>query len=919
MAESLVKACEACQFAGNPKVASFCANCGTQFRKSDLRVSASFGDDIRLVSMLFADVRGFTRLSERHEPEAIREILNGCFEGLAACVRRFGGTVDKYIGDCLMALFGAPTSHGNDPERAVRAAIAMQAFMEDYSQQVLAKHGHHLAIRIGISTGKVFAGWVGDEKLRSYTVIGDAVNTAERIENAAPSGGILMSETTYRHVRGMFDAEALDPIHVKGKSEPLAVYRVRGDGQRRAVRIGVRTLYGVQVDMIGREPELAAMVQQWSLARTEQTFGAVTAIGAEGLGKSRLVHEFLKHLAAEGDAQQFLIGNCTPHGQSPLEAFARMVLGLARIPRRASMTMARARMRQLCRGSLAEPKRADEVADDLLLMTGFLPAREGDWRATRKNLFAALRDLLLGMANEVPLFLVLEDLHWSSALSRELIQYLGEELADAPVLMLCLARPSFLEEEPQWLDRLPKHRLLELQPLAESGSKQLVAHLLRHLQGRVAALIDEVARRSDGNPFYAEEIIRDLVDRGVVKIDGPTRWVMSRDAETIEVPSTVEGVLQARLDRLSTGAREVLHRAAVVGRTFWRGSLIALGCDDQRLDGYLSELQDRELVFKRGESVIHGDTEYIFKQTLVRDVAYENLLRSQRIHHHQAVANWLAKHRHGRGDDFMLGHHYEQGDQPESAVIAYLRAANAALDSNALEEALTVHGRALMIAERHPEVEVTPSWSGTSLPADSVVLLGRARAHFEHDDFEAALDDLERVERSLQRSGRVAGLARCLALRGEVLLAAGGDGLRSEEVGDLAICARDLARAAGDLRAEFASRLLAGRHHLARGQRAAASAELDALLGLAEGGIASVDERLELSGYHAESLTASSDYGRAEWVLREGLNELAGQKGSSRQVARLFAQLAKVMEARGESTDARYLEQRALRQLTAPT
>jgi len=212
------KACEACGFEHNPENARFCANCGLQYQNSELRVSAEIGDDIRLVTTLFADVRGFTRLSERHEPEAIREILNGCFEGLAGCVRRFGGTVDKYIGDCLMALFGAPSSHGNDPERAVRAAIAMQVFMEDYSQEILARFGHHLAIRIGISTGKVFAGWVGDEKLRSYTVIGDAVNTAERIENAAPSGGILLSEATYRHVRGLFEAEALDPIQVKGRA-----------------------------------------------------------------------------------------------------------------------------------------------------------------------------------------------------------------------------------------------------------------------------------------------------------------------------------------------------------------------------------------------------------------------------------------------------------------------------------------------------------------------------------------------------------------------------------------------------------------------------------------------------------------------------------------------------------------------------
>jgi class 3 adenylate cyclase/tetratricopeptide (TPR) repeat protein len=917
LADSPAAICNACQFSGNPLGARFCANCGQSLEGSSGGVSAAVGDDIRLVTMIFADLRGFTRLSERLEPEAIREILNGCFEGLAGCVRRFGGTVDKYIGDCLMALFGAPTSHGNDPERAVRAAIAMQVFMEEYSQAILASYGHHLAIRVGISTGKVFAGWVGDEQLRSYTVIGDPVNTAERIESAAPSGGILLSESTYRHVRGIFDAEALDPLVLKGKSEPVPVYRVRGDGQRRSVRIGVRTLYGVEVNMIGRQEELDALVQQWGLVRSNGSFGAVTAIGPEGIGKSRLIHELLKHFASEGEAQQFLIGNCTPHGQSPLEAFAHMVLGLARIPRRASMTMARARMRQICRAAVPDMKRADKIADDLLLMTGFLPARDGDWRATRQNLFAALRDLLRGMASETPLFIVLEDLHWSSSLSRDLIVYLAAELAELPVLMLCLARPSFLEEEADWQERLQQHRLLELQPLSEGACEQLVGHLLRRLQGDKRALIEEVAQRSDGNPFYVEEIIRDLVDRGVVRIAEPTHWMLIGDADTIEVPSTVEGVLQARLDRLSPGAREVLHRAAVVGRTFWRGSLLALGCEDRLLDESIDELQQRELVFRRGESLIHGDTEYIFKQTLVRDVAYENLLRSQRILHHKSVAQWLAKHRHGRGDDFMLGHHFERGDQPEKAVLAYMRAAHAALDSNALEEALSVHSRALAITERHPEVEVTPGWSTTSLPADAVVLLGRARSHHEHGDFEAALNDLERVESSLQRSGRVAGLARCLALRGEVLLAAGGDNLLSEEVGDLAICARDLARAAGDLRAEFASRLLAGRHHLARGQRNAAAAELDALLGLADGGIASAGERLELSGYHAESLMAMGDFGGAEWVLREGLNNTPAEAGSSRQIARLLSQLAKVMNHRGEYRDAEYLEQRALSQLTA--
>jgi class 3 adenylate cyclase len=920
---STTPGCAACQ-SELSAAARYCAQCGVAVHRG-LAGDPLVQDDIRLVSILFADVKGFTHLSEQLEPEAIREILNGCFDGMAACVRRYGGTVDKYIGDCLMALFGAPASHGDDAVRSVRAALAMQTFMTGYAEGVLERYGHHLAVRIGICTGKVFAGFVGDARHQAYTVIGDAANVAERIESVAPSGGVLIGETTYRSVRGHFQVEALEPLPLKGKSQPVAVYRVIADRPKRSFRIGVRTLYGTEVEMIGRGPELAVMRQQWGLALAERCCTALTVVGAEGLGKSRLVHEFLKFLSESGVSNEFLIGSATPHGQSPLEAYEALVLGLARTPRRADPSLAMRRMIALCQGAIDEPQRAKSVCENLLLLTGFRSPGEEDWRATQLQQFRAVGDLIEGIAQRIPVFLVLEDFHCSTEQSRALTSYLSERLGEVPVFILCLARPEFNEAVPEWEGALKRHRVVELQPLSEAVCQSLVRHLLRHTESLPDALVNQVAQRADGNPFYVEEIIRDLVDRNIIRIDADDLWRLVGESAHLEVPATVEGVLQARLDRLSPPARELLHRAAVVGRIFWRGSLIALGATaDEALDEHLAELERRELVFRRRDSAIAGEVEYIFKQKLVRDVAYANILKRQRVAYHREVARWLEAHRGGRWDDALLGYHYAHGEAPQEAVNALLRAGDVAAGYQALGEALADLDFAARLASEHTDLTLAVEWTDRLVPASAVIQIARGGVYLAMGEHEKALAELARAEEAMGMFGHVAGTARCITLKGEVLLAEAQHHKRSprEDIGELAICARDLAQAAGDDVAEFAARLLAGQHMLKRRGVTEAEAELSGLLEVANRMELELSQQLRLASLRASVLGAAGDRGGAEWFLRDALAGI-GPADDVRPalVSGLLGQLAEVMEQRGERPDAKHLrvlaDQRLARTVSA--
>jgi len=881
----------------------------------------SIPDDNRIVSVLFADVCGFTGLAEHLEPEVVSELLNGCYQGLAAEVHRFGGFVDKYIGDCMMVLFGAPSGHGNDAERAVEASLALQDFMVQYSDQSLALIGQPLKIRIGIATGKVFAGWIGHEGAQSYTVIGDVVNIAQRLEGEAEPGSVLIEEATYRHVRGLFPCTARGELSVRGRGQLVKAFTVEGGRSRFAVRIGSRHLYGAEVAFVGRDDEIERLRTIWRSCRRESRGYAVSVFASEGQGKSRLVHELLKGLSEDGAVPAVGIGACSHHGRAPLEAFEEIILGLAGCHRRESADVIVQEMGRLVDLAISSPERAKEVTQELIWLVG-LGAESVGGASKRESAFGAIGDLLVGLSKHQPILLVLEDLHWAAPQTRSLIRFLSQRLRDAPVLIFCCARPVFLDCEPDWGHDLVRHAHLDLNPLDPASIHRFVEHLLRYLDPPASELVTLIADQSDGNPFYAEELIRDLIDRGTIDVSDATRWTVPGAVSNLEVPASVEGVLQARLDRLSARAREVLQQGAVVGRRFTRSALKALGSvEGPGLNEALSELERKELVFRRSDHNRPGDESFIFKQNLVRDVAYENLLKRQRTSYHRALAQWMEgrrRHETTRSDEALIGHHFELGGCPEQSVQAYLRGARYGEQLFALAESQRAYACARRVLDSAPDLGWDLRLPGTDIYAALAVEMGEARVRLDTGELVLAEAACDRADALMRKRASVFGSGRNLLIRGELAMRTRTSSDDAGSVADLAICARDTALAAGDQSTELSARILLLEESMSRGDLDRGLAELPAIDRLLHETVAAPRQGARLSELRAHLLHKTGDYGAAEQVLREALEDWEEGLREPERRRRLLTQLAEIMDHRGERGDATLLRQEAER-LRAPT
>ena len=875
----------------------------------------SIPDDNRIVSVLFADVCGFTGLAEHLEPEVVSELLNGCYQGLATEVHRFGGFVDKYIGDCMMVLFGAPSGHGNDAERAVQASLALQDFMASYSEQSRALIGEPLRIRVGIATGKVFAGWIGHEGARSYTVIGDVVNIAQRLEGEAEPGTVLIAETTYRHVRGLFPCSARGQLAVRGREQPVNAFTVEGGRSRFAVRIGSRHLYGAEVAFMGRDEELARLKSIWRACCEQRRGYAVSVTGSEGQGKSRLVHELLKELSQDHVAPAVGIGACSHHGRAPLEAFEEIILGLVGCHRREAADVVVGEIGRVVDLAIADRERAREVTQELTWLLGL--ESEGSAGVRRESAFGAIGDLLEGLCRHQPILLVLEDLHWAAPQTRSLIRFLSLRLQERPVLIFCCARPVFHDREPEWGTDLVRHEHLELNPLDQESTQDLVEHLLRYLDPPAPEMVRLITDQSDGNPFYVEELIRDLIDRGTIDVLDTTLWRVADTVSNLEVPASVEGVLQARLDRLSARAREVLQQGAVVGRRFTRSALKALGSlEGTGLDDALSELEQKELVFRRIEDNQAGDESFIFKQNLVRDVAYENLLKRQRTSYHRALAQWMESRRRQettRSDEALIGHHFELGGCPEQSIQAYLRGARYGEQLFALEESRRAYDCARRVLDGSPDLGWDLRLPGTDIYAALAVEMGEARVRLGTGEFPIAEAACERAEALMRKRASVFGSGRTLLIRGELAMKTHKNGPGDSVVSDLAICARDTALAAGDQSTELSARILLLEESISRGDLQQGLSELPAIDRLLRGTVVAPRQGARLSELRAQVLHRTGDYGAAEQVLREALEDWEEGLREPDRRRRLLTQLAQIMDHRGEQSDAASLREEAER------
>jgi predicted ATPase/class 3 adenylate cyclase len=662
------------------------------------------GQTRRLATVLFTDIVGSTDLGRQlGDPEEIIEVMDSALKQLAAPVTEYGGHISRFMGDGFKAVFGLPVAAENDPERAVRAGLAILDVTRTYARELAAGRGlTGFTVRVGINTGPVVAGGFSEGQ---DTIMGLTVNLAARLESAAPPGGLLISHDTYRHVRGLFDVEPQQAVSAKGFANPVPVYLVQR-ARPRAFRLGRRGVEGVQTRTVGREKELAALQTAYVQAHDRRQTTAVTLAADAGIGKSRLLYEFESWLEAQPEGIYYFKGRAWPQRQNHPYFLLRDVIA-ARFSILDSDSLAVLR-RKLVTGMAAFlPQESEMKAHFLGQWLGYdfagsphlLPAlHDPEQVKNRASLY--LEQLFTAVTQQDPAVLFLEDIHWADAASLAAVADLAWRCPQLPLLIVCLARPSLYEHEPDWGQDLPQHQQLDLQPLDDTAVADLARDLLRQVEPVPEALIEMLVGRAEGNPFYVEELVKMLIDDGVIRT-GPRTWQVLPDRlAELRPPATLTGVLQARLDRLASADKSTLQQASVVGRVFRDAAVHRLG-DDTR-PATFDALQTKELIFPREPAAFTGTAEFIFKHALLRDVTYETVLKRLRRQYHAQVAGWLAEvaGQHDRQDEYAaaIGDHYEQAGQMEASAPWYGRAGRQALAQFNPQTAVNYMNRAVAFA-----------------------------------------------------------------------------------------------------------------------------------------------------------------------------------------------------------------------------
>jgi class 3 adenylate cyclase/tetratricopeptide (TPR) repeat protein len=650
---SLGEACPRCG-ADLPPDARFCPSCGQEI------APAAGGEERKLVTILFADVSGSTELGERLDAERLREVMDSFFASMREEIEAEGGTVEKFIGDAVMAAFGVPAAHEDDPARALRAAIRMGQRLSSLNADLVRTHGVRLAMRTGVNTGEVLA--VTSPRPGEAMVTGDAVNVAARLEQAAEPSQVVVGERTARAARGFRFADG-GTIELKGKADPVRAYHlVEETAEERP-----RGIPGLRAPMVGRKSELDLLSSLFDRVRNEHRPHLVTIYGDPGVGKSRLTAEFLSQMEVGGLGGMVVRGRCLPYGEGvtywPL---GEILKGLAGALDTDPPDVTQERIVKVGR-DLLTPQMApdpDRAAAALAYTVGVtIPGysfSELAPRQVRLEIHGAWRSFFSALAAEAPLVVVVEDIHWADPALLDLLEDVTERV-EGPVLFLCPSRPELTDRRPDWGGGRRNYSGLFLDPLTAEDSELLVSLLLA-VEDLPGDLRRRILEHAEGNPFFLEEIIRQLIDAGGIVRDRD-RWLATSDVLQVAIPDTIQGVLAARIDLLAPEEKRALQAAAVVGRVFWTGAVGAV-VDGQGpadgLDDLLERVERRELVLSRLSSSMAGQREYIFKHVLTRDVAYEGLPRRDRADAHERVARWLEAAVGDRRMEFveLLAHHF---------------------------------------------------------------------------------------------------------------------------------------------------------------------------------------------------------------------------------------------------------------------
>jgi class 3 adenylate cyclase/tetratricopeptide (TPR) repeat protein len=603
-------------------------------------------EERRTVTVLFADLSDYTSVAERLDHETVKMLVERCLNRLASEVERFGGRVDKFIGDNVMAVFGAPVAHENDPERAVRAAFGMHEAMDELNSELKSQFGFDFALRVGVNTGEVLAGRVGE----AYTVLGDAVNVAARLQAAAPVGATLVGERTKRLSERAVDYRQLDPLDLKGKAEKVAAFQAlalvtSGRG---------RTVTGSHSRLVGRDEELAHLEGLLERVARDRAPHMVTIVGQAGVGKSRLLWEFQSKLPAAESRPRLLRGRCLAFGQGVVYwPLIEMIRSECAIGEGDDAVLVRSKLSERLEPLLsAQEDQAERRIAPLARLLGASGSAgepqagaQQEQQDARESFFGAVRVVMEALAQQGPLVLAWEDIHWADEGTLDLIEYLSRWLR-APVLQVGLARDELLERRPAWSTMRRTATVTFLEPLAPEDAQALIQELLQ-ASGAISEQTSALAERSGGNPLFAEAMVQRIAEEG--------------SASAAELPDTVQGLLAARLDALEPFERQLVSHAAVLGRTFWESALepVASAAGVQ-LSDTLASLREKDILLPGDRRDPAGESEVAFKHVLIRDVAYEMLPKAVRARKHAEVGEFIQQRVGGRGEGTvaLVAEHY---------------------------------------------------------------------------------------------------------------------------------------------------------------------------------------------------------------------------------------------------------------------
>jgi class 3 adenylate cyclase/tetratricopeptide (TPR) repeat protein len=651
--------CPSCG-AENPAGAKFCMECGTALGDAAPAPPPAVAtpeeappEERRQATILFADLSGYTAAAERMDPEAVKALVDRTLRRLGEEIERFGGSIDKFIGDNVMGVFGAPTTHEDDPERAVRAGLAMQGAMEGANRVSQEKYGVEFSLRVGINSGEVMAGAVGDR----YTVMGDPVNVAARLQAAGRPESVTVGEATYQATGDAIAYERLQPLTLKGKEEPVPAWEATGvlsEPRRGPGR--------AQTPLIGRKEEAGLLSSLVERVDREGRPHLVTVLGQAGVGKSRLLRELMSDLGSSDDPPIIRRGQCPPYGAGIAYWALAEVLNEEFEIRdtdtpEAAWGKLRSSVTQLM-SELGDESSGERNAALIAIPLGLEPPSElrpseEDPQRMREALFSAARAVVEAIARRKPMVLAIDDIHWADEGMLDLIDHLTRWVR-APLLLVCLSRDELLERRPEWGGGRRNATTISLEPLTDDETRQLVEALMTPMNGGhenrrrtngATKVVPQVAERSGGNPLFAEEMVNRLLEDETTEADA--------------LPRTVQSLLAARLDSLDRLERRLLQSASVIGQTFWEGALAPTAAEEGLdLGQTLANLEEKDLLVPSAGSRLAGEREYAFKHVLIRDVAYSMLPKSVRCRKHVQVAEYLRAGERSEGVIGLIAEHF---------------------------------------------------------------------------------------------------------------------------------------------------------------------------------------------------------------------------------------------------------------------